>query len=197
MCVGARVCVVPGVLTALLCLCAADIMVVGVRNPFEVVKQQMQVGMHTSARQAVRDIVKADGVAGLYAGYFSTLLREIPFDALQFVLYEGMKAKFKQWRQKEELAMWETSLVGSCAGATSAGITTPLDVVKTRLMTQTGVAASERYAGVWDAMRTIAQKEGLPALFSGARQRIAWIGLGGAIFFGTFEQLKAVCEPLV
>jgi solute carrier family 25 S-adenosylmethionine transporter 26 len=62
-----------------------------VRNPFEVVKQQMQAGMHESAVGAVRSIVKADGFIGLYNGYSSLVMREIPFDMMQFVIYEKLK----------------------------------------------------------------------------------------------------------
>lgn len=46
----------------------ADVAVVAVRNPFEVVKQQMQAGLHGSTASAVRAIVAKEGVAGLYAG---------------------------------------------------------------------------------------------------------------------------------
>lgn len=70
---------------------AADVCVCAVRNPFEVVKQQMQVGMHKSGMEAVRSIVRAEGVGGLFAGYISTVSREIPFDALEFAMYEGIK----------------------------------------------------------------------------------------------------------
>lgn len=175
--------------------CAADVAVVGVRNPFEVVKQQMQVGLHKNSKQALRNILRVEGIRGLYAGYFSTLVREVPFDALQFVMYEAIKARYRRYKGDEPLVLWENCAIGSCAGAMAAGVTTPLDVVKTRLMTQTGVAASERYTGVVHALRTIYAQEGARALFSGVRQRVAWIGLGGAIFFGSFEELRRVMTP--
>lgn len=56
------------------------------RNPFEVVKQQMQVGMHSSTRSAVATIMKVDGLRGFYAGYGATVIREAPFDAIQFLV---------------------------------------------------------------------------------------------------------------
>ena len=169
---------------------AAEVAVVAVRNPFEVVKQQMQLGMHQSTSSAVKDILKIDGVRGLYAGYLSMLAREIPFDALQFMTYEFCKARYLASTQRDDLKLWENCLLGSSAGAVSAAATTPLDVAKTRLMTQTGVEQAKKYRGVADALRTIYAKEGLPALFSGVRQRVMWISLGGAIFFGTFEEMK-------
>ena len=169
---------------------AADIAVSAVRNPFEVVKQQMQAGLHTgTTRQAVETILRVDGFRGLYAGYTSTVLREIPFDAIEFGLYEAMKSRLQRERGRE-LVLWENALLGSIAGGCAAAVTTPLDVVKTRLMTQTGRAASERYAGWSDAMRRIYAEEGLHALFSGIRPRVAWISLGGAVFIGSFEELK-------
>ncbi len=98
----------------------ADVAVVAVRNPFEVVKQQMQAGMHSSTVSAFKHIVKHQGVAGLYAGepccallllrlpeaascagYLSTVLRELPFDAAQFMLYEHMKGKLREHRGGE------------------------------------------------------------------------------------------------
>jgi len=41
------------------------------RNPFDVVKQQLQAGMHKSTAQALANILREEGVRGLYAGYQS------------------------------------------------------------------------------------------------------------------------------
>eukprot|EP00753_Platysulcus_tardus_P009040 PLAT1777.3.p2 GENE.PLAT1777.3~~PLAT1777.3.p2 ORF type:complete len:281 (-),score=144.15 PLAT1777.3:71-913(-) len=162
-----------------------------VRNPFEVVKQQMQVGMHGSGTMAaVRTIMAKEGISGLYAGYMTTIAREIPFDMLQFTLYEAFKARMIESKGGEDLVLWENSMVGSLAGGISAAVTTPLDVVKTRLMTQGGLPEAERYAGFRDAMRRIAAEEGVATLFSGITPRVMWISLGGAIFFGVFEELR-------
>lgn len=194
----------------------ADVAVCAVRNPFEVVKQQMQLGLHADTRSALRTILAVDGVRGLYAGYGSTVLREIPFDAIEFGLYEAMKGRLRRHKAAEaekakmeavaagklpssvlsidsplpDLVLWENSLLGSIAGGVAAAVTTPLDVIKTRLMTQTRVAAAERYAGWSDAFRRILAEEGGAALFSGIRPRVAWISVGGAIFIGSYEEAK-------
>eukprot|EP01138_Halocafeteria_seosinensis_P016480 gb/GECG01016811.1/.p1 GENE.gb/GECG01016811.1/~~gb/GECG01016811.1/.p1 ORF type:complete len:308 (+),score=23.77 gb/GECG01016811.1/:1-924(+) len=173
----------------------AEIAVCAVRNPFEVVKQQMQAGHHQSTAAAVRDIIKTDGFRGLFAGYWSTVLREIPFDAVEFALYEFLKRRLIQYRRKDDLVLWENCILGSTAGAIAAGLTTPLDVIKTRLMTQTKYAQEHRYSGIRHALRRIVTEEGVRTLFSGAEQRILWIGLGGTIFFGTYEEAKRRLYP--
>lgn len=57
-------------------------------------------------------------------------------------------------------------------------------------MTQHGVTGESRYLGFRDAFKRIAAEEGPAVLFAGTPQRVAWISLGGAIFFGTFEEAR-------
>ncbi|XP_065635516.1 S-adenosylmethionine carrier 1, chloroplastic/mitochondrial-like [Quercus suber] len=66
-----------------------------IRVPTEVIKQRMQTGQFTSAPDAVRLIVSKEGFKGLYAGYGSFLLRDLPFDALQFCIYEQLRIGYK------------------------------------------------------------------------------------------------------
>ena len=95
----------------------------------------MQAGLHPSTSSAVRSILRADGPAGLYAGVLSTVARDVPFSAVQFALYELMKRRLARAQQRE-LLWWENAGLGAIAGGTAAAATTPLDVIKTRMMTQ-------------------------------------------------------------
>jgi solute carrier family 25 (mitochondrial S-adenosylmethionine transporter), member 26 len=107
----------------------------------------------------------------------------------EFGLYEMMKRRLERVRGRE-LVLWENAGLGSIAGGVAAAITTPLDVVKTRLMTQTNTAQAERYTGVVHALKQIMREEGARALFAGIGPRVAWISVGGAIFIGSFEEFK-------
>jgi solute carrier family 25 (mitochondrial S-adenosylmethionine transporter), member 26 len=78
------------------------------------------------------------------------------------------------------------------AGGIAAAITTPLDVVKTRLMTQ--AAGSAQYSGVADCLRQVIRDEGAAALWTGVVPRMTSIAFGGAIFFGAYEYAKAALE---
>ncbi|CAM9964937.1 unnamed protein product [Choristocarpus tenellus] len=157
-----------------------------VRVPFEVVKQRVQAGVDTTGRAALSSILKTQGPRGLYTGWGALALRDLPFDIIEFPLYEWFKSEWAK-AKGDKLAPWQGSLCGSVAGGISAGLTTPLDVVKTRLMT----ANPGQYKGVGNCLQVILQEEGTGALFAGAVPRMTSIAFGGAIFFGAYETAKA------
>ncbi|PON52682.1 Mitochondrial substrate/solute carrier [Parasponia andersonii] len=157
-----------------------------IRVPTEVVKQRMQTGQFASAPDAVRLIVAKEGFKGLYAGYGSFLLRDLPFDAIQFCMYEQLRIGYKL-AARRELSDLETAMIGAFAGAITGAITTPLDVIKTRLMVQ---GSAKQYKGICDCVRTIMRQEGNRVFFKGAAPRVLWIGIGGSIFFGVLERTK-------
>ncbi|WCJ43300.1 S-adenosylmethionine carrier 1 chloroplastic/mitochondrial [Euphorbia peplus] len=157
-----------------------------IRVPTEVVKQRLQTGQFSSTSNAVRLIVAKDGFRGLYAGYGSFLLRDLPFDAVQFCIYEQLMMGYKIAAQRD-LKGPEIALVGAFAGAITGAMTTPLDVVKTRLMVQ---GSGQQYRGIFDCLQTISKEEGFHALLKGIGPRVVWIGIGGSIFFGVLEKTK-------
>ncbi len=61
---------------------------------------------------------------------------------------------------RTELNAAETSVVGALAGAVTGVLTTPLDVIKTRMMTQ---GVSGRYSSIVDCATKIAKEEGAAA----------------------------------
>ena len=173
-----------------------------VRVPTEVVKQRLQAGQFggRSAIAAVKGILAKEGLRGMFAGYGSFLLRDLPFDAIEFVAYEQLKAAYERTlrarpgdQRRERANAAEVSAIGACAGAVTGVVTTPLDVLKTRLMTQGTVGG--RYSGVVDCARQIARDEGVGALFRGWEPRVLWIGLGGCVFFSALEAAKRAYAP--
>ncbi|KAK9943742.1 hypothetical protein M0R45_009340 [Rubus argutus] len=161
-----------------------------VRVPTEVVKQRMQTAQFASAPDAVRLILAKEGFKGLYAGYGSFLLRDLPFDALQFCIYEQLRIGFKL-AARRDLNDPEVAMIGAFSGAITGAITTPLDVIKTRLMVQ---GSENQYRGICDCVRTIMREEGSPAFWKGIGPRVLWIGVGGSIFFGILERTKQILE---
>eukprot|EP00249_Psilotum_nudum_P004169 c17713_g1_i1 orf=478-1431(-) len=157
-----------------------------IRIPTEVVKQRMQTRQFTSAYRACCEIARKEGVNGFYAGGGAFLLRDLPFDAIQFCIYEQLKLSYRRMA-KRELYYPENALIGAFAGAISGAVTTPLDVIKTRLMVQ---GMKGQYKGVFDCVSKIAHEEGALAFLKGIGPRVLWIGIGGSIFFAVLEKSK-------
>jgi solute carrier family 25 S-adenosylmethionine transporter 26 len=108
-----------------------------IRIPTEVVKQRAQAMAEHSSLSAFKEIVAARHESlfrGLYRGFGITIMREIPFTMIQFPLYEAMK----RWRANRtgrvKVNAFEAAVCGCIAGGIGAGFTTPLDVLKTRIM---------------------------------------------------------------
>eukprot|EP01017_Pseudomicrothorax_dubius_P022462 TRINITY_DN2431_c0_g1_i2.p1 TRINITY_DN2431_c0_g1~~TRINITY_DN2431_c0_g1_i2.p1 ORF type:complete len:281 (+),score=43.10 TRINITY_DN2431_c0_g1_i2:127-969(+) len=152
-----------------------------VRNPLEVCKQQMQIGLHKDIWETLRAVYR---VKGFYAGYFSTVLRDVPFGAIQFPIYEFLKTTSRKLYHKKDdtkdsLPFWITSINGCIAASIAALVTTPLDVIKTRLMTQ----KSGYYKNVFDCASKIIREEGAKNLFKAWHIRVFCISSGGILFF--------------
>jgi len=63
-----------------------------VRVPSEVIKQRSQA-QRLSSLQILKKTLALEGFLGLYRGYTSTILREIPFSVIQFPLWELLKVQ--------------------------------------------------------------------------------------------------------
>ena len=122
----------------------------------------MLTGQFPSARLAVQHIAVHEGLlAGLFAGFGSNLLRDLPFDAIEFTSYETLKMFWKFFNGDHEPQQHETAAIGALAEMLTVAITTPLDVVKKRLMRKGGrvglsgsdglnPCSSQRYGGIVD-----------------------------------------------
>lgn len=162
-----------------------------VRVPTEVVKSRAQAKQHPSSLSALSFILRQRKTHGfvhmwreLYRGWGITVMREVPFTIIQFPLWEGMKKWSLQQRQHPrpaDVTATESAVYGAISGAIAAGLTTPLDVLKTRMM----LATSRQ--NVFSLAAEIWSKEGGRVFFSGFGPRTTWITIGGAVFLGSYQ----------
>lgn len=185
--------------------------------PSEVLKTRMQLqGRYNNPSfisgynykntwHALQMIVKYDGVAALYQGYRATLMRDVPFSALQFAFYEKFKVEARKWeaRPDGQMSLHIETACGAVAGGLAGFLTTPLDVMKTLLQTQvkkpssttsiatgTVVASNQKYyVGIWDGLKWNLKHHGvIGGLFRGVGPRVFWTSLQSAIMFVFYEQ---------
>ena len=108
-----------------------------IRVPTEVVKQRAQAMPEHSSLSAFKEILAAREESvfrGLYRGFGITIMREIPFTMIQFPLFEALKRWQANRLGKDKANPLEAAVCGSIAGGVGAAFTTPLDVLKTRIM---------------------------------------------------------------
>jgi len=158
--------------------------------PFECIKHRVQISAPGCAtpRAALRSTLRREGVGGLYAGASSTLLRNVPYNALHFGLFAAAG------RLLRALGVpGVSSLAGALAGMLTAIVTTPIDLINTRLQVAGALASDEkspRYAGVADALVRIVREEGYGALFRGCVPRVLQYMPSAMLFFTVFEFVK-------
>lgn len=91
---------------------------------------------YKSTWDAARTIAKTEGVSALYSGYKATIVRDLPFSALQFAIYEQSRKLAARAVGGPDIGFGLEVLTAVSAGGIAGAMTCPLDVVKTRTQTQ-------------------------------------------------------------
>lgn len=174
----------------MLSACVGEIFACLVRVPVEVIKQRSQTMVHKTSWTILRETLKQEKLRGLFRGYYSTVLREIPFSFIQFPLWENSKQALSKYHNRP-ITPWEGAWCGFFAGGFSAAVTTPLDVAKTRIMLaqRKDNAALGR---VLPVLNDIYHKNGVKGVFAGVLPRTLWISFGGFVFLGTYEFVSSM-----
>ncbi|KAF2291247.1 hypothetical protein GH714_020930 [Hevea brasiliensis] len=163
--------------------------------PKELITQRMQAGAKGRSWEVLLKILEKDGIAGLYAGYSATLLRNLPAGVLSYSSFEYLKAAVLNKTKKSHLEPIESVCCGALAGAISASMTTPLDVVKTRLMTQVNKevvdkVAAVMYRGVSSTVKQIMKQEGWVGFTRGMGPRVVHSACFSALGYFAFETAR-------
>ncbi|XP_027094666.1 protein MITOFERRINLIKE 1, chloroplastic-like [Coffea arabica] len=163
--------------------------------PKELITQRMQAGAKGRSWEVLLKILKKDGILGLYAGYSATLLRNLPAGVLSYSSFEYLKAAVLNSTHQVHLEPFQSVCCGALAGAISASLTTPLDVVKTRLMTQVhgeavNKVAAVMYSGVSATVKQILKEEGWIGFTRGMGPRVVHSACFSAIGYFAFETAR-------
>mmetsp|Transcript_8955 Transcript_8955/g.27123 ORF Transcript_8955/g.27123 Transcript_8955/m.27123 type:complete len:294 (+) Transcript_8955:228-1109(+) len=153
--------------------------------PQEVIKQRLVTGIYPNFRTAVRQISKTGGVLGFYEGWRPTVARNLPFVVVTFCTFDALKHNALKHRGPDgKLTTFENYAFGVGSALAGALATQPIDVVKTRLMTQAAVAGKVPYKGVADCVGTMFRNEGPGVFMAGLKPRMIYMGPLWAMQFG-------------
>lgn len=142
----------------------------------EIVKIRLQVQGELAKKADVPKrsamwIVRNLGILGLYKGVTACLLRDVPFSAIYFPTYSHLKRDFFGESPTKKLGVIQLLTAGAIAGMPAAYLTTPCDVVKTRLQVEAR-KGDAIYNGLVDCARKVYRDEGFKAFFKGGPARI-------------------------
>jgi len=146
-----------------------------VRAPTELFKQRLQTNTKVAN-------------SSFFLGWRATITRDLPFSTIQYPLYNLVKRLLGD-RPDKPMEPWKAAICGSMTSAIAAAITTPLDLAQTRLMLKDPRVGANTIHGT---LEQIYKEDGSGGLFRGVVPRTLWMGLGGFIFLGSYEQAKCL-----
>lgn len=162
--------------------------------------------MHQTVLQSLQYTWRVEGVVGMFGRgrLVSQILRDVPYAVITAIVYDllqlylfraavaGARSKEQsQLQSKSTQNSWQSSrqLADAAAGALAGGIstflTTPMDVVKTRLM-----AGQHSYPSFMDAVRSMYKTEGAGAFLAGAQSRLYHKIPANGLFYFFYEAFR-------
>ena len=173
---------VKGTAVAIASSACASLASCAVGVPQEILKQRLVTNIYPNFQTAVSTIFKTEGFKGFYVGWVPTVARNLPYVVITFTT-------FNHWKTQELKKTGSTSLdtktslkFGMGASLIGCLATQPLDVVKTRMMTQAATNLPP-YTSALNCVQDIVKTEGLSAFLAGLPPRAAYISpLWGAQF---------------
>uniref|UniRef100_A0A7S1EUB8 Mitochondrial carrier protein n=1 Tax=Timspurckia oligopyrenoides TaxID=708627 RepID=A0A7S1EUB8_9RHOD len=159
-----------------------------VTNPMELLKIQGVTMKDKFSRGEISrikpyaELSRDLGFSGLYTGVVSTWMRDVPFSFIYFPLYAEAFQRLKKKYSNNNLTMLAFA-AGTVAGTCAAGLTTPLDVIKTRVQSNAGLGTRIAYTSplhffkvefsrVARTSAKILSEEGAGAFFKGIVPRV-------------------------
>lgn len=191
---------------ALVAGASARVAAATIASPLELARTTLQAGTTRtgdSVASVLTRVARTQGVGSLWRGLGPTLLRDAPFSAIYWGVYEALKdgsrsplpQRMFTHDGRPRFGVYLASGIG--AGSLAALCTVPADVIKTRrqaFMVPTDASRLASHQSLpprsMDIARDIVTNEGLRGLFRGAGPRVAKVAPACAIMMGSFELIR-------
>eukprot|EP01086_Lenisia_limosa_P001129 TRINITY_DN12046_c0_g1_i1.p1 TRINITY_DN12046_c0_g1~~TRINITY_DN12046_c0_g1_i1.p1 ORF type:complete len:260 (-),score=-1.85 TRINITY_DN12046_c0_g1_i1:23-733(-) len=169
-------------IAAIVSTCVSDAFM----NPWDVVKQRMQIKTNTSLFETGYSMLKNEGIRAFFISYPTTLFMNIPFVGINFGVYMSLKTVLCD---KDSFNIRHHLFAGCISGGIAGALTTPFDVVKTFLQLQPKLFKSQN---CFTCMKTLVLLEGSGILWRGLVPRTLFFAPAASISWGVYELLKHI-----
>ncbi|EOD12268.1 hypothetical protein EMIHUDRAFT_459688 [Emiliania huxleyi CCMP1516] len=165
-------------------------------TPCDVVTQRVMVASGSggaaaadaSAAHVVRDIWSTSGWSGFYRGFGVTLIAYLPGGSVWWAAYGGARSAASGQQLMPDLA--ELALAATWASLWTVAVTSPLDVLKTRVQ----LAPSRVAPPVLTIGRELLRSEGFAGLYRGFLPRWSQASIFSGSVISLYEHLKRICK---
>lgn len=157
--------------------------------PFELVKIKLQDKSSTFAGpiDVVRQVVKKEGILGLYAGMEATFWRHFWWNGGYFGCIHQVRAVMPK-AETPQGQLFNNFVSGSVGGFVGTVLNTPFDVVKSRIQGASKVpGVIPKYNWTYPALVTIFREEGPAALYKGFAPKVLRLAPGGGVLLLVVE----------
>ncbi|KAJ5233108.1 Mitochondrial carrier protein [Penicillium chermesinum] len=177
--------------------------------PLDVVKIRLQLQIHSlsdpASHQSVtgpiykgtlstmREIVRQEGIKGLWKGNIPAEMMYVCYGAVQFTAYRSstqILAHLGPYRFPQPI---ESFVSGAVAGGFATATTYPLDLLRTRFAAQ---GPDRVYQSLSSSIIEIARNEGTVGFFRGCSAAVAQIVPYMGLFFSAYEGFRPVMAHL-
>ncbi|XP_065574400.1 mitochondrial glycine transporter-like isoform X2 [Artemia franciscana] len=154
--------------------------------PFTVMKTRLESGKFTysSILGGLGQIYRHEGLRGFTYGLLPTLLRDIPYSGIYYVLYNAFKSLAFGESHSTSKNISGNFLCGMVAGLTASTITHPPDVLKTYLQLE-----PKKYPSMKLAIPVIYKEYGLFGFFQGFVPRMLRRTFMAALSWSLYEEM--------
>ncbi|KAJ0412619.1 hypothetical protein ATCC90586_006986 [Pythium insidiosum] len=184
--------------------------------PIDLIRTRLATQIDTNIRyhgivHAARRIRAEEGFRGLYRGLGATLMVTVPNLAINFTLYEALKAHVKTLRRVERslglvgeekeamdeqeinVGVLDTLICGGIAGIASSLVTFPVDVVRRRLQISAIHADTHNIPPTpWGIASELYRTQGARGFYRGLTPELMKVVPMVGITFGAFDRLKSL-----
>eukprot|EP00929_Paragymnodinium_shiwhaense_P073100 TRINITY_DN3715_c0_g1_i1.p1 TRINITY_DN3715_c0_g1~~TRINITY_DN3715_c0_g1_i1.p1 ORF type:complete len:294 (-),score=66.27 TRINITY_DN3715_c0_g1_i1:271-1152(-) len=169
-------------------------------TPVETVKtrvtddQRRGTMKYKGSTDAIIQIMKSEGPAGLYRGALPTILKQATNQAVRMPLQQFFFGIITGGDEKLNKSSFYNGVAGLAAGVGSVVLTQPQDCVKSKMQSE---EAKKLYKGTVDCFLQMLKSEGPLCFFAGSIPRMVQVGMTTGISFAIYPMITKMLNKVM
>ncbi|CAB3230069.1 unnamed protein product [Arctia plantaginis] len=167
-------------------------------HPLDLLKVQMQTqrGKNVSMMALVSNVIKQQGIMGLYNGISASLMRQLTYSTARFGIYEMAKQQFAP-KDGKPMGFLTSSLLAGLGGFAGGLVGSPADLVNVRMQNDIKLPPEQRrnYKNAFHGIYQVIKTEGVLRLWTGSSMncsRAMLMTIGQLAFYDQIKEILLV-----